>query len=133
MAKDDSWFMIRAPFVKNALWVCRDVEGGENGSERVYPAGKYVPQTRQTPTDSIGNWVKDEKHTDGEDILVYFTVGTTHIPRPEDWPVMPMDAFRVSLKPVSFFKVNPSLDVPETQDHLSVPAQPAQNGQACHF
>ncbi|XP_006453965.1 hypothetical protein AGABI2DRAFT_196562 [Agaricus bisporus var. bisporus H97] len=132
MAKDDSWLMTRAPFVKNALWVCRDVEGEENGSERVYPAGKYVPQTRETPTDSIGNWVKGENPTDGEDILVYFTVGTTHIPRPEDWPVMPVDAFRVTLKPVSFFKVNPSLDVPGTQDHLSVPAQPTQNGHACH-
>lgn len=87
LAKDDSWLVTRAPFVKNALWVCRDVEGDDQGSERVYPAGKYVPQTRETPADSVGNWVKDEQPTDGEDILVYFTVGTTHIPRPEDWPV----------------------------------------------
>ncbi|KAF7784980.1 hypothetical protein Agabi119p4_1145 [Agaricus bisporus var. burnettii] len=132
LAKDDSWLAKRAPFLKNALWVCRDVEGGEDGSERVYPAGKYVPLTRETPADSVGNWVKDEQPTDGEDILVYFNIGTTHIPRPEDWPVMPVDTLNVTLKPVSFFKKNPSLDVPGTQDHLSVPAQPTQNGHACH-
>lgn len=86
LAKDDSWIVTRAPFLKNTLWVCRDVEG-EKGSERVYPAGRYIPQTRTTPADSVGNWVKDGQSTDGEDILVYFNIGTTHIPRPEDWPV----------------------------------------------
>jgi len=86
MVKDDSWVVTRAPFLKKDLWVCRDVEG-EKGSERLYPAGRYVPQTRTTPADSIGNWVKNGQPTDGEDILVYFNIGTTHIPRPEDWPV----------------------------------------------
>lgn len=87
LAKSDSWVVRRAPFLKNDLWVCRDVESQGGPSERVYPAGKYVPQTTGTPEDSIGNWVKDGKPTDGEDILVYFNIGTTHIPRPEDWPV----------------------------------------------
>lgn len=87
LGKDDSWLLTRAPFLKNTLWVCRDIEGENQGSERVYPAGKYVPLTRETPADSVGNWVKNEQPTDGEDILVYFNIGTTHIPRPEDWPV----------------------------------------------
>lgn len=43
-----------------------------------------------------------------------------------------MDTLSVSLKPVSFFKSNPSLDVPGTRDALSVAAHPAQNGQSCH-
>jgi primary-amine oxidase len=53
----------------------------------MWPAGKYVPQTRETPEDSIGEWVKGGESIEGEDILVYLTVGVTHIPRPEDWPV----------------------------------------------
>ncbi|KAJ3558405.1 hypothetical protein NP233_g11516 [Leucocoprinus birnbaumii] len=134
LAKDDSWIMKRAPFLRNTLWVCRDVEG-EKGSERVYPGGRYMPQTRDTPADSIGNWVKEGQATEGEDIIVYFNIGTTHVPRPEDWPVMPVEHVVATLKPVSFFKVNPSMDVPSTQDHLSTPAQPTQNGtngSSCH-
>jgi len=53
----------------------------------MWPAGKYVPQTRAPPADSIGEWVKGKESIENEDILVYVTVGTTHVPRPEDWPV----------------------------------------------
>lgn len=87
MMQPDSWTAKRAAFLKNTLWVCRDVEGEGSGSERVWPAGKYVPQTRDEPEDSVGKWVLGKKKTVDEDILVYLTVGTTHIPRPEDWPV----------------------------------------------
>lgn len=131
LAKDDSWIVSRAPFLKSDFWVCRDVEG-EKGSERLYPAGRYVPQTRAPPADSIGNWVKEGQPTDGEDILVYFNIGTTHIPRPEDWPVMPVDHITATLKPVSFFKVNPSMDVPGIHDNLSTTIQPGQNDSSCH-
>lgn len=48
--------------------------------------------------------------------------GTTHIPRPEDWPVMPVETLHLTFKPNSFFKVNPSMDVPGVKDPLSKPA-----------
>ena len=35
-----------------------------------------------------------------------------HIPRPEDWPVMPVAYIGFTLKPVGFFDRNPALDVP---------------------
>lgn len=40
LARDDSWIGRRATFAKKALWVVKDDEG-----KRVFPAGKYVPQT----------------------------------------------------------------------------------------
>lgn len=132
MVKDDSWVMKRAPFLKNTLWVCKDVQGEHGNSEREYPSGKYVPQTRDTPEDSVGNWVKNGENIDGEDILVFFNVGTTHIPRPEDWPVMPVENLSVTLKPVSFFKSNPSMDVPSTHDSMSKPAFGGTNQNHCH-
>ncbi|KIK02222.1 hypothetical protein K443DRAFT_536341 [Laccaria amethystina LaAM-08-1] len=124
MVRDDSWAAVRAGFLTNTVWVCRDVEGegGKWGSERMWPSGKYVPQTREQQKDSIGEWVKGELPVVDEDILVYLTVGTTHIPRPEDWPVMPVEQLSVSFKPTSFFKSNPSMDVPGTRDPLSAPA-----------
>jgi primary-amine oxidase len=87
MMQPDSWAAQRASFLGNTLWVCRDVEGEGSGSERIWPSGKYVPQSRGEPSDSIAKWVSAEKSIVDEDILVYVTIGTTHIPRPEDWPV----------------------------------------------
>ena len=57
--------------------------------------------------------------TDGEDIVLWHTFGTTHFPRPEDWPVMPVDHVGFTLKPVGFFDRNPTLDVPASPEHCS--------------
>ncbi|KAJ7104589.1 copper amine oxidase [Mycena crocata] len=133
MTRHDGWVGRRATFAKKPMWVCRDVEGDKGG--RMWPAGKYVPQTRDAPADSIGNWVKGEQNIENEDILVYLTVGVTHIPRPEDWPVMPVEHLNIVLKPSSFFAVNPSMDVPGVRDPHSVPAfasTASETPQTCH-
>ena len=85
MAREDGWAARRAAFAKKALWVVKDVEDPKGG--RIWPSGKYVPQTRGEPQDSVGQWVKGDENIENEDLLLYITVGTTHIPRPEDWPV----------------------------------------------
>jgi Cu2+-containing amine oxidase len=36
----------------------------------------------------------------------------THIPRPEEWPVMPTTRIGFKLLPSGFFEANPALDVP---------------------
>ena len=46
------------------------------------------------------------------DIVVWYTFGHHHVPRPEDWPVMPVATIGFKLKPVGFFDRNPALDVP---------------------
>ncbi|KAF9469528.1 copper amine oxidase [Collybia nuda] len=122
VTRPDGWAARRAAFLTNTVWVCRDVEGGKGG--RMWPAGKYVPQTREEPEDSIGKWVQGKGNVDNDDIVLFLTVGTTHIPRPEDWPVMPVEHLSLTFKPNSFFKVNPSMDVPGTSDLHSVPAFP---------
>ncbi len=73
MAREDGWALKRASFTHYPVWVCKDVEG-EKGS-RMWPAGKYVPQTRESPEDSVGAWVKGEQSVENEDLLVYLTVG----------------------------------------------------------
>jgi len=108
MAQTDSWVARRASFAHKPLWVIRDKEGTDGS--RMWPSGKYVPQTREEPQDSVGKWVKEgDGSIENEDIVLYLTVGasypcshslrlldkphnisfagTTHIPRPEDWPV----------------------------------------------
>lgn len=73
MGRSDGWAAKRAAFGKKALWVVRDVEGEKGG--RMWPSGKYVPQTRVEPGDSVGSWVTGEDSIANEDILLYLTIG----------------------------------------------------------
>ncbi|KIK71526.1 hypothetical protein GYMLUDRAFT_149303 [Collybiopsis luxurians FD-317 M1] len=120
MARADGWALRRAAFTRYPMWVVKEVEGEKGG--RMWPAGKYVPQTREQPEDSIASWVAGELPVKDDDILVFLTVGTTHIPRPEDWPVMPVEHLNIAIKPNSFFDKNASMDVPGTKDGKSVSA-----------
>ncbi|EJD00280.1 peroxisomal copper amine oxidase [Fomitiporia mediterranea MF3/22] len=120
LAKEKSWIQKRAFFGTKALWVVKDKEDADGS--RIYPSGKYVPQTREEPTDSLGSWAKENANIDNEDIVLYLTLGTNHIPRPEDWPVMPSEHLNVYFKPQNFFRTNPSLDIPAANDPKSCAA-----------
>lgn len=98
----------RAEFARAHLWVTR-YDPGE-----FHAAGDYP---NQHPGDGIGNWVKQERDLLDTDIVLWHTFGTSHLPRPEDWPVMPCDYVGFSLKPAGFFDRNPALDVPPPAAH----------------
>ena len=49
--------------------------------------------------------------------MLWYVFGIHHITRPEEWPVMSVDAVSFWLKPVGFFDRNPALDVPPTPRH----------------
>lgn len=67
------------------------------------------------------------------DLVVWHTFGLTHVPRPEDWPIMPVDYTGFKLKPVGFFDRNPTLDVPPTSGgHCSTGAGEGTTGGSCH-
>jgi primary-amine oxidase len=56
--------------------------------------------------------MKADRSLEGTDTVVWYTFGHHHVPRPEDWPVMPVAAIGFSLRPCGFFDRNPALDVP---------------------
>ena len=87
LPRPEGWVGRRATFAHNTLWVVREKEDAREGG-RIWPSGKFV-QAREEPADSLARWLRDDGDAkiDNEDVLVYVTVGTTHIPRPEDWPV----------------------------------------------
>jgi primary-amine oxidase len=106
LADEGSSIHARATFATNHLWVTR-----YDPAER-YPAGDFV---NQNPGGAgLPAWVRADRAVDGEDVVVWHTFGTTHFPRPEDFPVMPVDYTGFTLKPVGFFDRNPALDVPAT-------------------
>ena len=60
-------------------------------------------------------WIDDPAYVKPVIILVvvWYTMGVTHIPRPEEWPVMPVTHVGFKLIPAGFFSRNPALDVPK--------------------
>jgi primary-amine oxidase len=103
LAAPDSDLARRAEFARAHLWVTR------YDPAELHPAGDYP---NQHPGDGIGRWVQAERDLENTDIVLWHTFGTSHVPRPEDWPVMPCDYTGFSLKPSGFFDRNPALDVP---------------------
>ena len=60
------------------------------------------------------------------DVVFWYTFGHTHIPRPEDYPVMPTAYIGFMLKPNGFFTMNPANDVPPS------PKAAKAKGSCCH-
>ena len=96
----------RAVFATRHLWVTRydpteRYAGGEYPNQHAGGAG--LPAFQAADRDLVE-----------QDIVVWHTFGSTHIPRPEDWPVMPVEHVGFSLRPVNFFDRNPALDLPRS-------------------
>ncbi|KAG8529350.1 uncharacterized protein KY384_005986 [Bacidia gigantensis] len=109
LAHPTSYHHKRAEFADCNLYVTRYRDG------ELYPGGTYTNQSRGGH--GVRTWAnrKDDitgEDGKGEDIVVWVQFGLQHIVRTEDWPVMPAETIRVSLKPCNFFTGNPALDVP---------------------
>ncbi|GAA1109360.1 primary-amine oxidase [Nocardiopsis metallicus] len=96
----------RAAFATRHLWVT-----AQDDTER-YPAGDLVNQHHGGA--GLPAFTAADRAIDGQDVTVWHTFGLTHAPRPEDWPIMPVDYTGFKLRPVGFFDRNPTLDVPPT-------------------
>lgn len=115
LADPESSIAKRAAFATKDLWVTRHDE-----DER-YPSGDFVNQ--HAGGAGLPSYVARDRDIDGQDIVVWHTFGLTHFPRPEDWPIMPVDTVGFKLRPEGFFDRSPVLDVP--------PSKPAEGGH-CH-
>jgi primary-amine oxidase len=95
----------RAGFINHHFWATR------YNADEMYAAGAY-------PNQSLGGgglpkWVANNEPLSNQDVVVWYTMGITHIPRPEEWPVMPVTHVGFKLIPGGFFSRNPALDVPK--------------------
>ncbi len=104
LADEDSPIGRRATFATRNLWVTPFAPDERRA------AGEYPNQ--HAGGDGLPRWTAADRPIVDTDIVVWHTFGVTHVPRPEDWPVMPVEYTGFSLIPVGFFERNPALDVP---------------------
>ena len=88
----------------NNLWVT------PHRDDERYPSGDYPNQS--IGGDGLPKWTAADRPIANTDLTVWYVFGHNHVPRPEDWPVMPVATIGFSLKPDGFFERNPAMDVP---------------------
>jgi len=88
-----------AAFVNYHLWVT------PYRPEEQYAAGDYV--NGGPPGEGLPKWTRADRPIEDTDVVVWYTLGVTHTPRPEEWPVMPVHRASFKLVPAGFFARNP--------------------------
>jgi primary-amine oxidase len=99
-----------APLLKRAGFLAKNLWVTPYRPDERFPAGEYPNQSAEDS--GLARWTRADRNIAGTDLVLWYTFGQTHIPRIEDWPVMPVGSIGFSLKPDGFFDANPALDVP---------------------
>eukprot|EP01023_Acetabularia_acetabulum_P066619 TRINITY_DN9016_c0_g2_i1.p1 TRINITY_DN9016_c0_g2~~TRINITY_DN9016_c0_g2_i1.p1 ORF type:complete len:714 (+),score=119.60 TRINITY_DN9016_c0_g2_i1:60-2201(+) len=120
LAAHNSLVAKKGRFAEKNLWVTPYDE------EQQWPAGDYPMQSEGEQ--GLPLWTSQDRSLVGEDVVLWHTFGVTHIPRPEDFPVMPVEKVGFTLKPFGFFAMNPAVDIPPITDSAS--RQVCCNGSA---
>ncbi|WP_390567029.1 primary-amine oxidase [Zavarzinella formosa] len=107
LASPNAWWRKRARFVDYHVWVS-PYDETEN-----FAAGDYPNQS--SGGDGLLKYTDQDRPIENTDVVFWYTFGHTHIPRPEDYPVMPTAYIGFLLKPNGFFEMNPANDVPPSE------------------
>jgi primary-amine oxidase len=109
----------RAPFIHQHLWAT-----AYDPAEQ-FIGGRY-PNHAEPGADGVQVWQRQDRSLDGAELVLWPVLGVHHLPRPEQWPVMPVESIRLVLEPDGFFDRNPALDIPDP-----AVASAAGNGDSC--
>lgn len=108
-AQPSAAFLKRAFFTTRNLWVTPYL------AQERFPAGEYPNQHKGGA--GLPEWCQANRSIVDTNVVLWYTLGITHITRLEDWPVMPVRRIGFALQPVGFFARNPALDVPLPPGH----------------
>ncbi len=100
-AQDDASIIDRAKFMTKHLWVT------PYDQQERYAAGEYPNQ--HPGGEGLPQWTQANRSIEDTNIVVWYNFGHHHIPRPEDWSVMPAAYIGFKLLPLGFFDQNPAL------------------------
>jgi primary-amine oxidase len=108
-AQPDSSRAKRAGFISKHVWVTRF------DPDEMYAAGDYPNQ--HPGGAGLPAYVEADRKVDDEDIVLWYSFGSHHVVRLEDWPIMPVTKVGFELRPDGFFDRYPTLDVPPPAAH----------------
>ncbi|MBI3926193.1 MAG: primary-amine oxidase [Armatimonadetes bacterium] len=98
-----------SPIRQRGRFVDYHVWGTRYRPDEMNAAGYYVNQA--PGGEGLPRWSQGEA-LEKQDLVLWYTFGVTHNPRPEEWPVMPSHHTGFKLLPNGFFSRNPAMDVP---------------------
>eukprot|EP00494_Astrolonche_serrata_P008547 UN08589 len=98
----DSAFMRRAGFVAHDLWITAYTP------DQLHAPGDYVNQSENGP--GLPEWSEAQRLLVDTDLVLWHTIGVMHVPRPEDFPVMPVEYVGFMLKPAGFLNTTRHCD-----------------------
>jgi primary-amine oxidase len=110
-AAPDSAPRRKAGFMNAHLWVT------PCNPEEMFASGEYI--NFNLSGEGLPKWTSANRAIEDRDIVVWYTLGVTHIPRAEDWPVMPVHPTGFRLVPAGFFSQNPAMDAPASNIGVS--------------
>ncbi|KAH0123802.1 putative copper amine oxidase, partial [Aureobasidium melanogenum] len=111
IADKESFNYKRAEFSDRNIYAVKYRDG------ELYAGGRYTNQSRGGT--GVRSWADRKDNIVDDDLVVFVQFGINHVPRIEDFPVMPCEIIKVSLKPVNFFNKNPALDVPPSTQEFN--------------
>lgn len=101
LAPDDP-AQTRAGFTAHPVWITA------YDREQLYAAGAYP--TLGAGGDGLPRWSESNRPLENKDIVLWYTVGFQHVPRSEDWPVMPTMSHEFEIRPFVFSAATPPCD-----------------------
>lgn len=104
LAQEGSFVRERGGFATKHLWVTKF------DPEERYASGEFPNQ--HAGGDGLPRYIQQNRPIENEDLVVWHSFGHTHVCKPEDFPVMPVEYAGFMLKPNGFFAENPSMDLP---------------------
>ena len=103
-AAPEAWIRKRANFLNAHFWATA------YDPQQLYAAGFYANQSRGN--DGLSRWIETGRPIEDRDVVIWYTMGITHIPRVEEFPVMSVHKAGFKLVPNGFFDRNPASTLP---------------------
>jgi primary-amine oxidase len=99
-----------AAFTFHQFWVTPYRDG------EFFADGRYPNQPPADYADTLFHYANEQSVFD-QDIVIWYSLGETHVPRPEDYPLMPTVKLSVLFRPEGFFSHDPSLGLAHESGH----------------
>jgi primary-amine oxidase len=126
LAQEGSYVRKRGGFATRHVWVTAF------DPDEKYASGDYP--NNHAGGDGLPRYAAQNRNIENTDIVVWHSFGHTHVCKPEDFPIMPVEYAGFMLKPTGFFAANAAGDIPPDRNSRSVLAgeQKDGGGSCCH-